>query len=365
MKGTKTILSIALMLCVSLLMGQRELPNETKKEISVNKTLNAYIPVKSTDETIIDTIGWTVGSLPEFGSPTLEFNIYGLTGGGYVGGVNTNGYDYWAQCYYLDEQVQATGILAWVALKDNISQSDASILTTKLYYMAEDQAIIGEDQNENPIYGMGPDYYEGTALATKSVTINDLDTSSYADPSLWQYFEFDSPVNVNDNFCIVADFSVLRSSQDTAVLVWDAIGNGLGMGFSQVCRDPNTYYWYACNYFFSFGSGGTLDANLSLFLIVEKGSEVNSNSYFQGMQLTFPNITSDPELVIQFALQNASNTSIDIISVNGQLVKSENLGMKEAGSHHTIMDISDLQPGMYLVSLNSQGSRLIKKLVIE
>ena len=38
MKGTKTILSIALMLCVSLLMGQRELPNETKKEISVNKT---------------------------------------------------------------------------------------------------------------------------------------------------------------------------------------------------------------------------------------------------------------------------------------------------------------------------------------
>lgn len=365
MKGTKTILSIALMLCVSLLMGQRELPNETKKEISVNKTLNAYIPVKSTDETIIDTIGWTVGSLPEFGSPTLEFNIYGLTGGGYVGGVNNNGLDYWAQCYYLDETVQATGILAWVAMKDNISESDTSILTTKIYYMADEQTIIGKDQNDQNLFGMGPDYYGGTALASKSVTINDLDTSIYADPSLWQYFEFDSPVSVNNNFCIVADFSVLRSSNDTAALVWDAIGNGLGMGFSQVCRDPNTYYWYACNYFFSFGSGGTLDANLSLFLIVEKGSEVNSNSYFQGMQLTFPNITSDPELVLQFALQNASNTSIDIISVNGQLVKSENLGMKEAGSHHTIMDISDLQPGMYLVSLNSQGSRLIKKLVIE
>ncbi|MFY9452291.1 MAG: T9SS type A sorting domain-containing protein, partial [Bacteroidales bacterium] len=197
------------------------------------------------------------------------------------------------------------------------------------------------------------------------VTINDLDTSSYADPSLWQYFPFTNPVYISSDFCIVADFSVLRSSQDTDVLVWDAIGNVLGMGFSQVCSDPNTYYWYACNYFFSFGSGGTLDANMSLFLIVEKGSDVNSNSYFQGMQLTFPNLTSDPELIVQFALQNASNTSIDIISVNGQLVRSIDLGMKEAGSHHTTIDISNLQSGMYFVSLNSQGSRLIKKLVIE
>jgi len=365
MKGTKTILLIALMLSVSLLMGQKNLPNETKKEISVNKTLNAYIPAKSTDETIIDTIGWTPGSIPEFGSPNIEFNLFGLTNGGYVGGVNLSELDYWAQCYYLDEGVQATGILAWVGVKDNISGSNSSILTTKLYYTADDEAIIGEDQNEQNIYGMGPNYYSGSPLATKSVTINDLDTTSYADPSLWQYFEFDAPVYVNNNFCIVADFSTLRLNSDTAALVWDAIGNGLGMGLSQVSKDPTQYYWYACNYYFSFGSGGTLDANLSLFLIVEKGSDVNSNSYFQGMQLTFPNITRDPELVLQFALQNASNTSIEIISINGQVVKSENLGMMSSGSHHTIMNISDLQPGMYLVSLNSQGSRLIKKLVIE
>ncbi|MGB4650862.1 MAG: hypothetical protein WBH79_05050, partial [Bacteroidales bacterium] len=304
MKGLKTILSLALMLSVGLLMGQKQVSNETKNEISVKKTLDASMPVKNTNETTTDTIGWTPGSIPEFGYPNSGLHIYGLTSGGYVGGVNGSDIDYWAQCYVLEESVSAIGILAWIGIKDNISQSDASILTTKLYYMAEDQAIIGEDQNENPIYGMGPDYYEGTALATKSVTINDLDTTSYADPSLWQYFPFTNPVYISSDFCIVADFSVLRSSQDTAVLVWDAIGNGLGMGFSQVCRDPNTYYWYACNYFFSFGSGGTLDANLSLFLIVEKGSDVNSNSYFQGMQLTFPNLTSDPELIVQFALQN-------------------------------------------------------------
>lgn len=365
MKGLKTILSVGLMLCVAILFGQNQPTENSNKEISLKKTLNVSLPYKSINETTIDTIGWTPGSLPEFGSPTLEFNIFGLTSGGYVGGVNNSELDFWAQCYYLDEGVQATGILAWVGVKDNISQNDASILTASLLPLADNQTIIGKDQNNQNIFGPGPDYYAGHILASKSKNINELDTTSFLNPALWELFEFDSPVSINNNFCIVANFNAFRLNSDTAALVWDAIGNGFNMGFSQVSKDPSIYYWYSCNYYFTFGGGGTLDANLSLFLIVEKGSDVNSSSYFQGMQLTFPNLTSDPQLVIQYALQNASNTSIDIISINGQVVKSENLGMKASGSHHTIMDISDLQPGMYLVSLNSQGSRLIKKLVIE
>ncbi len=366
MKGLKTILSLALMLSVGLLMGQKQVSNETKNEISVKKTLDASMPVKNTNETTTDTIGWTPGSIPEFGYPNSGLHIYGLTSGGYVGGVNGSDIDYWAQCYVLEESVSAIGILAWIGIKDNISEDNNSVLTASLLPTNEDEAITGfDDQGNATSYGPGPDYYSGNILASSSVNINDLDTTSYADPSLWQYFPFTNPVYISSDFCIVADFKSLRLNSDTAALVWDEFGNGLGLGYSQYCKDPTEYYWVACNCGLTFSGGQGLDANMSLFLIVEKGSDVNSNSYFQGMQLTFPNLTSDPELIVQFALQNASNTSIDIISVNGQLVRSIDLGMKEAGSHHTTIDISNLQSGMYFVSLNSQGSRLIKKLVIE
>ncbi|MBK6933921.1 MAG: hypothetical protein IPH17_02245 [Bacteroidales bacterium] len=271
MKGLKTILSLALMLSVGLLMGQKQVSNETKNEISVKKTLDASMPVKNTNETTTDTIGWTPGSIPEFGYPNSGLHIYGLTSGGYVGGVNGSDIDYWAQCYVLEESVSAIGILAWIGIKDNISEDNNSVLTASLLPTNEDEAITGFDDQGNPTsYGPGPDYYSGNILASSSVNINDLDTTSYADPSLWQYFPFTNPVYISSDFCIVADFKSLRLNSDTAALVWDEFGNGLGLGYSQYCKDPTKYYWVACNCGLTFSGGQGLDANMSLFLIVEK-----------------------------------------------------------------------------------------------
>jgi hypothetical protein len=362
MKGLKTILSIALMLCVAILFGQNQPRQSTFKYGFIpkesTKTIN-YVD-KSTNETL-DTVGLSDNFFPVF-SPDGPMHIWGLIDAdynplGYWFGVNSDSLDGWAQCYqlYNVSQVGIEGLLMIFGGKFDTDEDNNSSLSASVTPMAADVCIIGGTSG-NYQYGAGPDL--NNPYADVSIPISDIDTIN-----LFTYKELDQTILVTDEFCIVADYTDLREKGDTAYLLSDDEGDGMGLHYTQYAKSPlGMYYWVSTN----FGTGGALDVNISLFAVVDLDYvNINTNSYFQGMQLTFPNITSDPELVLQFALQNASNTSIDIISVNGQLVKSENLGMKEAGSHHTIMDISDLQPGMYLVSLNSQGSRLIKKLVIE
>jgi len=363
MKGLKTILSIALMLCVAILFGQNQPRQSTFKYGFIpkksTKTIN-YV-VKSTNETL-DTAGLSQNFVPEF-SPNTYMFTYGLidiVNGdtidlGYWFGVNADSMDGWAQCYDLYEvnQVGIKGVLMIFGGKFDTDGNNNSTLKAYVTPMKAN-ACITNVINDVPQYGPGPDLIN--AYANVSIPISEIDTTN-----LFTYKELSQIKLVTEKFCIVTDFSDLREKGDTAYLLCDDIGDGKNMNYTQLTWGPVGYYnWISTKY------GAGLDVNISLFAVVDLDYvNINTNSYFDGMQLTFPNITREPELVIQFALKNASNTSIDIISLNGQLVKSEDLGMKEAGSHHTIMDISNLQPGMYLVSLNSQGSRLIKKLVIE
>jgi len=362
MKGLRTILSIALMLCVAILFGQNQPTQSTFKygfiPQKATKTIN-YV-VKSTNETL-DTVGLSDNFWPVF-SPDEGMTIWRLTDQndnriGYWFGVNADSLDGWAQCYqlYNVSQVGIKGILMIFGGKFDTDGNNNSTLTAYVTPMKANACVIGGTQGSYQ-YGPAPDI--NNAYANVSIPISDIDTTN-----LFTYKELSQTKLVTETFCIVTDYSDLREKSDTAYLLSDDEGDGQDLHYTQYTWDPvGQYPWVSTN----FGTNGALDVNISLFAVVDLDYvNINTNSYFEGMQLTFPNITRDPELVLQFALKNASNTSIDIISVNGQLVKSENLGMKEAGSHHTIMDISDLQPGMYLVSLNSQGSRLIKKLVIE
>lgn len=363
MKGLKTILSIALMLSVAILFGQNQSQQSTFKYGFIpqksTKTIN-YV-MKSTNETL-DTVGFSDNFMPIFSPDGGIMTYYRLVDSndsiiGYWFGVNADSLDGWAQCYLLYgvDQIGIEGLLMIFQSKYDLGEDNNSSLLAYVTPMKSNVSIIGGTTG-NYEYGAGPDL--NNAYANVSIPINDIDTVN-----LFTYKELNQTIGVNSEFCIVTDFSDLRAKGDTANLLCDDSGDGMGLHYTQYAKSPlGTYYWVSTN----FGTGGVLDVNITLFAVVDIDYvNINSSSYFQGMQLTFPNITTDPELVLQFALQNASNTSIDIISLNGQLVKSENLGMMSSGSHHTIMDISDLQPGMYLVSLNSQGSRLIKKLVIE
>lgn len=331
-----------------------------KKQMTIQKTDKAYG----------DTLGWNTGT-PQFGT---QMRIIGLVDQddndlGYWFGCNwqdtsaTGGYalNFWAQCYIVDQPVEIVGALAVAAFKDNLSNNPASVLTVMLYDLAPEDCIIGGVPG-NRVYGPGPNYYSGTALGTASISINDIDTVWAPPHYAWNFFEFANPVFMSQDFGLVADFSALVQNSDTVVLPCDEDGNGLGLHYTQYSINPAQYYWLSTD----FATSGSLNVNMGLFAVLSDNVAIaEGETFFQGMKMTInPNPVVD-NAAITYELQSNSNANIDIISINGQVVRNYSLGFKTAGQHTFDIDMNDLSSGVYFVSLNALGSRLIKKIVVE
>lgn len=68
---------------------------------------------------------------------------------------------------------------------------------------------------------------------------------------------------------------------------------------------------------------------------------------------------------ISFEYDNAAQTSISIMNMMGQEVYSQNKGNLTSGKHGFQLDISDLVPGLYTVSLRAENTISTKKLLIK
>ncbi len=305
----------------------------------------------------IDTIGWTTGSLPLFCDPTAQVYTYTMGGtGGYWFGTNgtatsDTSSDFWAQSYVNSASIQISGVLAFVSGKYNGSSSPTSVMEASLYLVADDQTII----TSTPTFGPGPNVYGETALATASKTITELDTNFLT----WNYFQFSSLVSISSvDFSIVTNFKTIREQSDTAYLFCDEIGNGLGLNYTAYCTDPQAYYWVAA-------SLSTLDVNMPVFAVVDNGVGINDPDFYQGMKLSiYPNPVSNIAS-IDYALQYNSKVSIDIIDMTGKVIRTVDLGSKNIGKYNTTINVKDLASGNYFISLNANGSKLIKKFIVK
>jgi hypothetical protein len=314
---------------------------------------------KNSSKSTIDTIGWTATSYPCFASPTGEIHTYYMADAnqnriGYWFGVNADSTDYWAQSYVNTATIYISGVLALVSGKYNSSSSSSSVMNASLYLVAPDQTIIDDQSNTT---GPGPNVYQQTALETVSKTIANLDTANYGSWG-WNYFQFPTLGSVSADFSIVTDFQTIREHGDTAYLFCDAIGDGLGLNYTCYTKDPQTYYWVAT-------SVSTLDVNMSAFAVIEEGGGINDADFYQGMKLSvYPNPVSKVAS-IDYALQYNSKASIDIINMAGKVIKTIDLGSKSIGKYNTTINVEDLASGNYFISLNANGTKFIKKLIVE
>lgn len=74
----------------------------------------------------------------------------------------------------------------------------------------------------------------------------------------------------------------------------------------------------------------------------------------------YPNPAND-KVLIKYSLDHSENISINIYSVDGKLVLTENKGLQAKGDHSSEINITDLNTGIYFISVN--GSKL-QKLII-
>ncbi|MEI6122763.1 MAG: T9SS type A sorting domain-containing protein [Bacteroidota bacterium] len=355
------VLALA-MIFASASFAQLAVPTVKNAVLRNTKTV-PYSIMHSSAKATIDTAGWTTGYQPEFLAPTVEIHTYMMTEGtpavriGYWFGTNgtttsDTAADYWAQCWVNVNSIKVSGILFWLSGKANLSSSSASTLSVYLqnmrpYVAGAHGCIIGSSPTT---FGPSP---AGPVLGSGSLTIANLDTVF----TNFNWVPFGSLATVTGDFAAVANFKAIRTHSDTAYMFCDAIGNGLGMDFSQQCVDTAGYYYVS-------NKLSTLDVNMSIFAVIDDGAGVEDNGSFQGMQMTVRN--GGNNVFVDYALQNNSPVEIHVLDMSGNEVAVINEGTKSANTIYTAnIDVTKFAKGMYFIQLASKNGRLTKKMIIE
>jgi len=358
----KFLFSFVLVALCATIFAQRLVPEQYGHKLLQSKDISQISSLRAP----FDTMGWTPGYLPEFGSPTAAFHIYGLTSEagddlGYWFGVNYDaannyGLDFWSMAYIVDNPVKITGVIIGIAGKEKIAGGANSYIELSIYDMVDDKAKISASAT-----GPGPGVYGGSPLSVAQINIDNIDTTWVGNLG-FNYVALSSPLSVSEDFAIVSNFKNMRLAMDTAYMYCDEPGNHGGMNYSFVSIDPSQYWWFTLSY----ASNGNLDVNLPLFAVIDMASAGINDDFYQGMKLTMsPNPVSDM-LTLEYALQFNSNVKVQFIGSNGSIAKEVVLGQQNASNYYKeTIDISDLASGNYFVSLLSNGNRLTKQIVVE
>lgn len=325
MKGTRTILLIALMLSVSFLMAQKQVGNVTPMN-PINFS-NAKTPTDTLMPTSFST-----------GSPTL----YGSQGGGYVVGTNGYGDLAKAQLFYVDEPYSIEGCLVWVGVKDIIGTPN----TTKFVVYSANGTGTATTGTVNTA--------PGTELASVTVSMSDLDTSLSLSGA--HVFTLTTPVAVTDMYYVGMDFT--DTYDDTLGIVSTTDGDASGTELAWEKWDDGTWY--------SMLQAWPLDFDLGFFPIVNMSQSIQTSPINGVICNMYPNPAYGVTIIEYQLTQSSSNVEINILDVTGKLVKSFNEGAKEPGKYNVTFNASELQPGNYFYTINAgNGSKFAKKFQVK
>lgn len=204
----------------------------------------------------------------------------------------------------------------------------------------------------------------GAAIASKTVTLSQIlaaQTNTANNIFLFQT-TFPTPVATPASG-FFASISIPAAPGDT-IVVPNQQNATTNSGWQQSANNS----WVNMNTFWSAAFGSTYNANLSIYPILT-GDQVVASAVNElsndGLSLSpaFPNPAKD-EVNISFAMNQAGKADIALFDVTGKMVKTLSLGNLEAGSHSTVISVSDLNAGVYMYSLKANNAQLFGKLSV-
>jgi len=107
---------------------------------------------------------------------------------------------------------------------------------------------------------------------------------------------------------------------------------------------------------------GDVSATKEITIVEEVNSSVADIETVSDFTLS-PNPTTDI-VNVYFYLQTSAVVTIDIVDVNGTIVKSLNMNTVSAGSNQTTLNVSDYAKGVYSVIIRSNDTQATQKLVV-
>lgn len=123
--------------------------------------------------------------------------------------------------------------------------------------------------------------------------------------------------------------------------------------------------------------------NLNVVVAIQRSSifeneiiqvqEVDANSSVTGLDTrissetigVYPNPASGNDAVVSFALSSVSNVSVELFTLQGQLISAEVIGQLGIGEHQHILNAGELPSGMYIVKLKADDRVLTTKLSVQ
>lgn len=312
-----------------------------------------------------DTIG-----LVEFapGNTVIEYNSPGF---GYLLGTNSQtqqGVDIKtfevARGFTILEPFNVEGAMLFFLAKESPSNNLTLPINVNVYSMEPNKAF--DDPNATSPDAMGP----STVVASGSIAFQDADTNFVQGPAP-TFITFPTPAWVNGDFAIGVEYKDFYTGMDVIALWGDEIGDGGGLKYTfhkfGVLGQTNTFWAVTSSTFTLPPDDDPMDINAGIFAIVSASSvSVGDDQFLDGMQLSqnYPN-PANGVVTINYALEKfQEKATLEIYAANGQLVQKIENKDQAAGKHSIKLDANLFSSGTYFYSLEVNGNRLTKRMVI-
>jgi hypothetical protein len=146
--------------------------------------------------------------------------------------------------------------------------------------------------------------------------------------------------------------------------IYDDYGDGMYYTGAQTTGDPANYGYEIIgstddNWIIAEGDGDYEDEDFNGFRIDPAASVSEEDA--QTELSIYPNPTNGITNV-NFNLAQASNVTFIVYNMVGQQVIAENLGQMQAGEHRDVIDMNDLEPGVYLMNFTIDGEAVTKRI---
>jgi hypothetical protein len=104
---------------------------------------------------------------------------------------------------------------------------------------------------------------------------------------------------------------------------------------------------------------------LDNFAILDLGYPgINENTGNTTVFNNLPNPAKESTM-INYQLNSNADVTIQVIDMTGRLVSSNVLGQQDAGIHHFTLNTSDFANGVYFYSINTNNSKVVKKMIVQ
>ena len=345
----KIYLLTVILAFASSTFAQSIIVREANKSVAPKLILNSNTSKDITDTLFLDDYVNNV---------TNNYNLiasdYGYILGTNWDSSNVAGNTQIAQGYTNGSAIHIEQVLVYIGAVGKYSANGSS-LNVQLHLL-DDSSHYGSGQNQFDII------CPGTLLGSTTIPWNDIDTSV-----MFSVATFNTPVPINgQDFAVVLDVSNFYTNSDTVSIIGgETVASTVyGLEYTWYLYPAATPFWTQFSHVWISG-GSPMDIAIAAFPVYGDGVGINDPDFYQGMKLSiYPNPVSNVAS-IDYALQYNSKVSIDIINVAGKVIKTVDLGSKNIGKYNTTINVEDLASGNYFISLNANGSRFIKKLIVK